>query len=58
MALKIFLSEGYDPKLALYTEDLLNWIKTTQPEPYEKFAKRPIRGGMTLTPLGDRPKEP
>ena len=33
-------SEGYDKALALYPEDVVNFIKNTQPEAYEKFAKR------------------
>ena len=33
-------SEGYDQALALYPEDLINYIQSTQPEAYEKFAKR------------------
>ncbi len=33
-------SEGYDKALALYPEDVVSYIKTTQPEAYEKFAKR------------------
>lgn len=33
-------SEGYDRALALYPEDVVGFIKATQPEAYEKFAKR------------------
>jgi len=33
-------SEGYDKALALYPEDVVSFIKNTQPEAYEKFAKR------------------
>lgn len=33
-------SDGYDKALALYPEDVVSFIKTTQPEAYEKFAKR------------------
>lgn len=33
-------SEGYDKSLALYTEDLITYIQTTQPSEYEKFSKR------------------
>ena len=33
-------SRGYDKDLALYSEDLLSFIKTTQPQAYEKMAKR------------------
>jgi type I restriction enzyme, R subunit len=33
-------SEGYDKALALYPEDLITYIKTTQPKEYEKFEKR------------------
>tara|TARA_B110000977_G_scaffold188846_1_gene257583 strand:- start:594 stop:908 length:315 start_codon:yes stop_codon:yes gene_type:complete len=33
-------SHGYDKDLALYSEDLLSFIKTTQPQAYEKMAKR------------------
>lgn len=33
-------SDGYDKALALYPEDLIAFIKATQPTEYEKFAKR------------------
>jgi type I restriction enzyme R subunit len=33
-------SKGYDKKLALYKDDLIAYIKTTQPKEYEKFARR------------------
>jgi len=33
-------STGYDQKLALYPEDLITYIKTTQPQAYEKMQKR------------------
>lgn len=33
-------SSGYDKKLALYTEDLISYIKNTQSDAYEKMAKR------------------
>lgn len=33
-------SNGYDKELALYPEDLLAYIKTTQPEAYDKMSKR------------------
>lgn len=33
-------SSGYDRELALYPEDLLSYIKSTQKEAYEKFASR------------------
>ena len=33
-------SQGYDKELALYPDDLLTFIKTTQPQAYEKMAKR------------------
>ncbi len=33
-------SEGYDKALALYPEDLITYVKTTQPKEYEKFEKR------------------
>ena len=33
-------SEGYDQALALYPEDLITYIKSTQPKEYEKFQKR------------------
>ena len=33
-------SHDYDKYLALYSEDLLSFIKTTQPQAYEKMAKR------------------
>lgn len=33
-------SEGYDKALSLYPEDLITYIKTTQPKEYEKFEKR------------------
>jgi type I restriction enzyme, R subunit len=33
-------SDGYDKTLALYPEDLITYIKTTQPKEYEKFQKR------------------
>lgn len=33
-------SEDYDKALALYPEDVVSFVKTTQPEAYEKFAKR------------------
>lgn len=33
-------SQGYDEDLALYPEDLLTYIKSTQPEAYEKMLKR------------------
>lgn len=33
-------SNGYDKSLALYPEDLVSYIKHTQPDEYEKFAKR------------------
>jgi type I restriction enzyme R subunit len=31
---------GYDKELALYPEDLIHYIKTTQPQAYEKMSKR------------------
>ncbi len=33
-------SDGYDKELAIYPEDLLSYIKTTQPQAYEKMSKR------------------
>lgn len=33
-------SAGYDKDLALYPEDLIGYIKTTQPQAYEKMQKR------------------
>ena len=33
-------SQGYNKELALYPEDLLIFIKTTQHQAYEKMAKR------------------
>ncbi|MAD41127.1 MAG: restriction endonuclease subunit R [Arcobacter sp.] len=33
-------SQSYDKELSLYPEDLLSFIKTTQPKAYEKMAKR------------------
>ncbi|KUJ71661.1 type I restriction endonuclease subunit R [Thiomicrospira sp. WB1] len=33
-------SQGYDRALALYPDDMLAYIKTTQPEQYKKFQKR------------------
>mgnify|MGYP003420775137 CR=1 FL=1 len=33
-------SSGYDKNLALYTEDLISYIKNTQSDAYEKMAKR------------------
>ena len=33
-------SSGYDQALALYPEDLITYIKSTQPKEYEKFQKR------------------
>lgn len=33
-------SKNYDKELALYKEDLVDYIKTTQPKEYEKFLKR------------------
>lgn len=33
-------STGYDKALALYPEDMVAFIKNTQPDAYEKFAKR------------------
>lgn len=33
-------SAGYDKELSLYPEDLLLFIKTTQPQAYEKLAKK------------------
>lgn len=33
-------SQGYDKELALYPDDLLTFIKNTQPQAYEKMAKR------------------
>jgi type I restriction enzyme R subunit len=33
-------SKGYDKELALYTEDVIAFVKNTQPEQYEKFQKR------------------
>jgi len=33
-------SGGYDKSLALYSDDVVRYIKTTQPDAYEKFAKR------------------
>ncbi|MFA9373307.1 MAG: type I restriction endonuclease subunit R [Poseidonibacter sp.] len=33
-------SQGYDKELSIYPEDLLSFIKTTQPKAYEKMAKR------------------
>ena len=33
-------SQGYDKDLALYPEDLLTYIKSTQPDAYEKMLKR------------------
>ncbi len=33
-------SQGYDRNLALYPEDLLTYIKSTQPDAYEKMLKR------------------
>jgi type I restriction enzyme R subunit len=29
--------ENYDPALALYPEDVIGFVKDTQPEPWEKF---------------------
>ncbi|MBP6498187.1 MAG: hypothetical protein KA253_05900, partial [Campylobacteraceae bacterium] len=34
------ISQNYDKELALYPEDLLTYIKTTQPDAYEKMLKR------------------
>ncbi|CAA6822219.1 MAG: Type I restriction-modification system, restriction subunit R (EC [uncultured Sulfurovum sp.] len=31
---------GYDRELALYPDDIINYIKTTQPQAYEKMQKR------------------
>jgi type I restriction enzyme R subunit len=31
---------GYDRELALYPEDIINYIKATQPQAYEKMSKR------------------
>ena len=31
---------GYDKELAIYPEDLISFIKTTQPQAYEKLAKK------------------
>ena len=31
--------QGYDRRTALYPEDALAWVKDTQPEAWEKFAK-------------------
>ncbi len=33
-------SEDYDKSLALYPEDLIAYVRTTQPQEYEKFSKR------------------
>jgi type I restriction enzyme R subunit len=33
-------SQGYDKELALYPEDVIAFVKKTQPEQYEKFQKR------------------
>lgn len=33
-------SKGYDKELALYSEDVIAFVKATQPEQYEKFQKR------------------
>ncbi|QBZ83838.1 Type-1 restriction enzyme R protein [Hydrogenovibrio crunogenus] len=33
-------SDDYDKALALYPEDVVSFVKNTQPEAYEKFAKR------------------
>lgn len=33
-------SDGYDKTLALYPEDLIAYIRTTQPDQYDKFAAR------------------
>lgn len=33
-------SEGYDKAFALYPEDLIAYVKDTQPEAFEKFTKR------------------
>jgi len=33
-------SNGYDQALALYSEDLITYIKSTQPKEYKKFQKR------------------
>lgn len=33
-------ASGYDKALALYPEDLIAFIKTTQPDEYDKFARR------------------
>jgi len=33
-------SASYDKHLALYHEDLIAYIKATQPKEYEKFARR------------------
>ncbi|MCK5894433.1 MAG: type I restriction endonuclease subunit R [Endozoicomonadaceae bacterium] len=33
-------ASGYDRELALYSEDLINYLKTTQPLTYEKMHKR------------------
>ena len=34
------INQNYDKKLALYPDDLLSFIKKTQPQAYEKMAKR------------------
>lgn len=31
---------GYDRELALYSEDIISYIKLTQPQAYEKMQKR------------------
>ena len=33
-------ASGYDRELALYPQDLIDYIKTTQPQAYEKMQKR------------------
>ncbi len=33
-------ASGYDRELALYSDDLISYIKTTQPQAYEKMQKR------------------
>lgn len=33
-------SAGYDKELAIYPEDLISFIKTTQPQAYEKLSKK------------------
>jgi type I restriction enzyme R subunit len=37
------LDAGYDRRLALFPEDALAWVKETQPETWEKFAKNHIK---------------